>query len=217
MDKINDLEKLKFASEEYKKESQNQKEYEQELVSGNVSNNSKSSESTYTLLATREEVNKSGNPTGTIISYMGNNAPDGYLKCDGKEYKINDYKNLAEQIKNEFGSYNYFGGDGIKTFSVPDLQGEFLRGTGTNSHENQGSGENVGTHQNATWHLYVRNDSNCGYIGYAGFVEPQFIDSTNHKGTYLSAGLGNFSWSQNTWGSYTSRPTNTSILYCIKY
>lgn len=147
---------------------------------------------------------------------MGNNAPDGYLKCDGKEYKINDYKNLAEQIKNEFGSYNYFGGDGIKTFSVPDLQGEFLRGTGTNSHENQGSGENVGIHQDATA---------IPYFGSNTYFDLYYTYDTEINNADKLFGNMHYTWNydndsntgRNIYQYFTSRPTNTSVLYCIKY
>ena len=97
-----------------------------------------------------------GVPIGTVISFMGNTPPDDYLSCDGNVYRINDYKPLANFIHLQFGSYDYFGGDGIDTFAVPDLRGEFLRGTGANSHTLsdgitlQGSGANVGVHQGAT-------------------------------------------------------------------
>ena len=84
---------------------------------------------------------------------MGNNTPDYFLSCDGTVYNISDYPYLAEHFKTEFGSYNYFGGNGTTTFAVPDLRGEFLRGTGTNSHASQGSGESVGIHQDGTEHL----------------------------------------------------------------
>ena len=177
--------------------------------------------------------NKDGNPTGTVISYMGNNIPEGYLSCDGKVYNISDYPKLAEQIKTEFGSYNYYGGDGTTTFAVPDLRGEFLRGTGTNSHANQGNGTTVGKHQDATEgpmlllsvgkeNIYfsayydVAKSSNSQTLfrkydtliptsdsEYAGFIN----SSTQTKGTSTSY--------RST--LYTSRPTNTSVLYCIKY
>lgn len=68
-------------------------------------------------------LSKDGNleetPVGSIISYMGNNVPKHYLACDGLEYNINDYPELAIHIKESFGSFNYFGGDGITTFAVP--------------------------------------------------------------------------------------------------
>lgn len=89
-------------------------------------------------------------PIGTIINMMGNEAPKHYLKCDGSEYQIKDYPYLAQYFKEQFGSANKFGGDGITTFRTPDLKGEFLRNTGVNGHANQGNGSTVGTHQDAT-------------------------------------------------------------------
>lgn len=64
-------------------------------------------------------------PVGTILSYMGIIAPPHYLICDGTIYNITDYPILANHIKHHFGSYNKWGGDGIDTFAVPDLRGEF--------------------------------------------------------------------------------------------
>ena len=70
-------------------------------------------------------LSKDGNleetPVGSIISYLGNNVPKHYLLCDGTVYNITDYPELAKHIKDEFGAYNYFGGDGITTFAVPKL------------------------------------------------------------------------------------------------
>ena len=167
-------------------------------------------------------------PVGTIISYMGNNAPDGYLKCDGTEYKINDYKNLAEQIKKEFGSYNYFGGDGITTFAVSNLQGEFLRGTGTNSHEDQGSGIKVGTHQDATeiaqffvysdkvsWRFDDGNlDQNNSEVGVRQ-GDSNILIKGNNSSLFINKSSSGGTVMKNT--HMTVRPTNTSVLYCIKY
>ena len=58
-------------------------------------------------------------PVGHIISYMSTVAPKHYLVCDGAEYNIANYPYLAQHIKNSYGSVNYFGGDGIDTFCVP--------------------------------------------------------------------------------------------------
>lgn len=91
-------------------------------------------------------------PIGAIIPYMGTTAPSGYLACDGGVYSISLYPLLAGFFETQFGSINYFGGDGTTTFAVPNLQGEFIRGAGTNSHSNQGSGGSVGEHQDGTTH-----------------------------------------------------------------
>lgn len=62
-------------------------------------------------------------PIGTIISYMGVTAPQDYLACDGSVYNISAYTDLADFIESQFGSKNYFGGNGTTTFGVPTLTG----------------------------------------------------------------------------------------------
>ena len=155
-------------------------------------------------------------PIGAIISYMGNTAPKNYLICDGTEYEIVKYKDLAEHIKKEFGSYNYFGGDGTTTFAVPDLRGEFLRGSGENSRDRQGSGANVGEHQNATEHIH--------HYAYNGGIQFPNNKQNQNQDTILDIvshvdGNNDFGWrgTETTPTYFTSRPTNTSVLYCIKY
>ena len=63
-------------------------------------------------------------PVGHIISYLGNSIPQHYLLCDGSEYNITDYNYLAQHFLNEYGTINYFGGDGINTFSIPTLEND---------------------------------------------------------------------------------------------
>ena len=168
---------------------------------------------------------KDTTPVGTVISYMGNNAPDGYLFCDGSTYKISEYPKLAEQIKTEFGSYNFFGGDGTTNFAVPNLKGEFLRGTGSNDHKNSGNGSDVGIHQNGTehWNIGTWTSSSTVFL----FTEASTISRLSPKNvdsaTKISAGYRQIAFSSeispvtNRLQSFTSRPTNTSVLYCIKY
>jgi len=62
-------------------------------------------------------------PVGHVISFMGTEIPTHYLACDGTVYHILEYPILANHILNNFGSTNYFGGDGIITFAVPVLLG----------------------------------------------------------------------------------------------
>ncbi len=170
---------------------------------------------------------KDTTPVGTVISYMGSvTPPDGYLSCDGTIYNISEYPTLAEQFKDGFGKYNYYGGDGITTFAVPDLRGEFLRGTGTNSHSSSGSGSAIGIHQSATFvpSIGFQVDQNNKY-----FQAESDIGNTNRPYNYdfaktsatttsptISVSAGTFSASNRTVGG-TTRPTNTSVLYCIKY
>lgn len=166
-------------------------------------------------------------PVGTVISYMGTSAPKHYLICDGTIYNIDDYKDFSQFIKDQFGSYNCFGGDGTTTFAVPDLRGEFLRGTGAGA-RNTGSGASVGVHQNAT---IIPGWYNNGYgTGAAIGLNNSDIDRVNN--TVLRAEntdlleMGDYGYMQlngtvitsaKPIRSFTSRPTNTAVLYCIKY
>lgn len=73
------------------------------------------------LFGPRGFIGPDGNPIGTIISYIGTAAPKDYLVCDGAEYNIADYSELARFFRSQFGASNYFGGDGTTTFAVPNI------------------------------------------------------------------------------------------------
>ena len=161
-----------------------------------------------------------GTPVGEIISYMGNTAPANYLKCDGAVYNIADYSELAQHFAVEFGTSNHFGGDGETTFAVPDLRGEFLRGTGTNSHNDGGDGQDVGSHQGASRLLAMQKwKTNALYVGNPSAV----LETSNYDKSFNTVdGRVIFNASGTTngiapTGVFAVRPTNTSVLYCIKY
>lgn len=155
-------------------------------------------------------------PIGTIISYMGTTAPQDYLACDGSTKNIADYPQLADFFEAQFGSKNYFGGDGVTTFAVPDLQGEFLRGTGTNGHTGEGSGANVGVHQDGSLHSATSAQSSALWAsqGTLWSDEGSKPDAKIIGSALKGCSLNNTSASNGF--LYTSRPTNTSILWCIK-
>ena len=169
-------------------------------------------------------------PIGTVIAYMGATAPQDYLVCDGSIYNIADYPQLANFFETQFGSKNKFGGDGTTTFAVPDLRGEFLRGNGTNSHSGQGNGAGIGTHQDATEipyvYGYLNSDSTTGQISGRfnpsatnAYNLPSKTDSSNKSSSPVRYVVyqGNTAISGAAIEySYMTRPTNTSVLYCIK-
>ncbi len=149
-------------------------------------------------------------PVGFIIPYMGFHPPEHYLDCSGGLHNISDYPELAEHFKTEFGKYNYFGGDGITTFATPNLKGEFLRGYGINGHSNQGNGTDVGRHQDATVIPYMSGNNSQIYFSHGLNLADHTTSGTYKKSSdFNSAGYGGIS-------SYTTRPTNTSVMYCIK-
>jgi microcystin-dependent protein len=62
-------------------------------------------------------------PPGSIMAYMGTNAPAGWLLCDGSAVSRTVYSRLFGVI----GVANGYG-DGMNTFNLPDLRAMFLRG-----------------------------------------------------------------------------------------
>lgn len=60
-------------------------------------------------------------PIGTIQTFAFENIPQGWLICDGRSYKIDEYPELYNAIGFTFG------GKGAE-FNVPDLRNQFVRG-----------------------------------------------------------------------------------------
>lgn len=181
------------------------------------------------LYARNNYVTTESSPVGEIIAFMGTRAPEHYLFCDGTTYNIGDYPVLEAFFANQFGSVNHFGGDGTSTFAVPDLRGEFLRGSGENHRVSdtgmpQGSGGEVGEHQHATNQVFVNSHSTNtnAYISKAN-SGPLLNIPDNTPDSMMKTTIGRISIGGNNDGYkdenavYTARPTNTSVLYCIKY
>lgn len=156
-------------------------------------------------------------PVGTILSYMGTKAPKNYLTCDGSAYNISDYPELSNHMKVEFGSINFFGGDGVSTFAVPDLRGEFLRGAGEAARAT-GSGADVGIHQDGSElpnygsqinKIYASNITDNDRCVHAD----KDIMNESVKGNFVSANPVDLIYKVS---HFTTRPTNTSVMFCIK-
>lgn len=58
-------------------------------------------------------------PSGSVIEYAGDTAPNGWLICDGSAISRQKYSKLFEVIGTTYGS-----GDGNSTFNLPNLKGK---------------------------------------------------------------------------------------------
>ena len=144
-------------------------------------------------------------PTGTIMTFMSDIIPAGYLLCNGTTYSVSTYPNL-------FGVLGLvYGGSYVTlTFRVPDFRGCFLRGLGTNG----GSGNYASAVK--------------------GILQTDQIASHNHDLTYsfvsrgssasntvnglAQTGLAQTVSTQNqTGGGAETRPANYAVNYIIKY
>lgn len=63
-------------------------------------------------------------PTGSFIYFGGIDVPDGYLLCNGANVSRTTYANLFAVIGTKYGE-----GDGVTTFTLPNLDGRVLQGT----------------------------------------------------------------------------------------
>lgn len=77
-------------------------------------------------------------PAGTVIHFAGTSAPSGYLACDGASISRTTYADLFSAIGTTWGSVD------SNSFNVPNLQGTFLRGAGTQTYTNSYDGGSVG-------------------------------------------------------------------------
>lgn len=62
---------------------------------------------------------------GCVVWCAGNITPAGTLYCDGSAVSRTTYAELFSAIGTTYGA-----GDGSTTFNLPDLRGQFVRGTG---------------------------------------------------------------------------------------
>lgn len=155
-------------------------------------------------------------PVGTIQAYGGavdssHQAPVGWLLCNGAELLKADYAELYAVIGDAFGTAS-----ANTKFVLPDLRGEFLRGSGTNSHTDQGNGGTVGQHQDATstfkigvgttsFSIYTKSDGATIHNADSSSNATQFLNTSANKTTGTYADM-----------EATFRPTNTSVNYIIK-
>ena len=141
--------------------------------------------------------------TGAIMPFSFSSPPDGWLECNGAEISRTTYENLFSKIGEIYGS-----GDGINTFNIPDLRGEFIRGfdnaRGVDLDRNLGSfqADEIKSHNHQLQNIKSMDDSNGG--GREGFV-----DGDNHYATR--------NYDVSNTGGIETRPRNIALLYCIRY
>ena len=70
----------------------------------------------------REDVSRAG-PVGSLVMWLTDTAPDGWLLCYGQAVSRATYAELFAVLGTTFGS-----GDGSTTFNLPDMRGRFPLG-----------------------------------------------------------------------------------------
>ena len=67
-------------------------------------------------------------PAGAIMPYGGEEAPEGWLLCDGSEVLKSDYNQLWLAIQYNFKDPSLLTNNGVSSFALPDLRGRFAMG-----------------------------------------------------------------------------------------
>jgi microcystin-dependent protein len=150
-----------------------------------------------------------GGPVGMIASFAMASAPTGWLVCDGSAVsRTVTYSALFAAISTTWGV-----GDGSSTFNVPDLEGVFLRGVGSQTFGGKTfsgtlayeSIDHMLSHKHTlSWAtsatggtpIYLRNDANA-------WRDTPVVTQSDMIG---NAGDGPETY-----------PANIGVKYCIKY
>jgi microcystin-dependent protein len=151
-------------------------------------------------------------PVGTVLTYTGDTAPEGWLMCHGAAISREDYSALYAVIGDRFGY-----GNGATTFNIPDFRGKFLRGhdagagydpdrySRTNLYPGGATGDSVGSFQSDEFRSHTHSEYTIIHTGVGmeigGYNWPNTVTSTTTGAN----------------GGSETRPKNISVNYIIKY
>jgi microcystin-dependent protein len=149
-------------------------------------------------------------PVGSVLPYVGETAPTGFLVCNGASINRTTYAELFDVCGTNFGTVN------STSFNLPDLRGAFVRGwdngagidpdaaSRTATSLGGATGDNIGTEQDGALEAHTHTiPTSVGLIGSLVAEE----NSNQQVGSNLDTG--------STGGSET-RPFNISMNYIIK-
>lgn len=164
-------------------------------------------------------------PVGTVMPYAGATAPSGFLLTDGSAVSRTAYPALFAAIGTTYGS-----GDGSTTFNLPNTQGIFVKGAGSQTISSVNYSGTLGAKQTDQFQGHKHSISDPGHDH---GVSAQWTASSpygggsgnlNYGGTTASATTGVTVENPSNDGSNGSprtgaetRPANISLHYIIKY
>jgi len=165
-------------------------------------------------------------PVGAISAFAMAMPPVGWIKCNGIALSRTSYAALYSTIGTSWGA-----GDGVTSFNVPDLRGQFLRGADegrgqdpgrlfASSQGDQNKAHNHGGTTNingAHSHHYMDHDTVAGEFVYEGtrsfghniFSMPRQTQRTTQAVTAHSHVI-------EADGGLEARPKNIAVIYAIK-
>lgn len=147
----------------------------------------------------KDESNAAGQP-GDIKYTARNAAPTGWMKANGAAISRTAYAALFAAIGTTYGA-----GDGVNTFNLPDLRGEFIRcwddGRGIDT------GRAIGSAQSDEFKSHTHTTK---FRGQTGLASQPGDDLT-------TGGQIDVNVTSNPTGGAETRPRNIALLACIKF
>jgi len=128
-------------------------------------------------------------PVGTVVSFAGASAPEGWLMCDGSAVSRTTYANLWAVLSSTYGS-----GDGSTTFNLPNAKGRSIVGAGTGSGLTERTVSATGGAESVTLTGAQSGTSAHGhgntFSASTGTVSADHAHNANHAHTASSASAG---------------------------
>ncbi|MDP1800919.1 MAG: phage tail protein [Bacteroidota bacterium] len=166
------------------------------------------------------------NPAGTVQYFANTTAPNGYLECNGAAVNRITYAELFAAIGITYGP-----GDGVTTFNLPDLRGEFVRGF--DNGKGSDPGRTIGTWQSPSPLIHddtpgaAAQDTDFSMDNAATTLSDPWPTVTVGSIPNAYWGRGNAASPVANWVVYAgapaqgmisaSRPRNVALMPCIKF
>lgn len=146
----------------------------------------------YTKAETNNLINAGKVPTGSVFWFAANNAPSGFLICDGSKISRTTYSALFNTIGTTFGA-----GDGSTTFSLPNLINNYIKGS-----------KNIGSKYTGT---KLKGDNS----GIREVIDS--LSSSSSSPSYTGQVVISGGISGTIFTTYSIEPPSLTLLPCIKY
>lgn len=172
-----------------------------------------------------ETYNPNNDMVGAVVGFAMNSAPEGWLAANGSVESRVKYSRLFSRIGTMYGA-----GDGVNTFSLPDLRGEFVRGfddgRGIDPGRLFGSSQSYAMQNHSH---YLPTSSGSGPSGISCVFDDELAANFARTGTnlqnnyFIREGVPFRTYNSADFQTSTeltsteTRPRNIALIYCIKY
>lgn len=162
-------------------------------------------------------------PVGEIIAFGSLTPPTGFLYCDGTAVSRTTYSDLFKAIGTTYGV-----GDGSSTFNLPNLQGVFARGAGSQTISGTSYTGTLGASQGDQFQGHYHNKAAIDDTNYRllNISSSGGVDSNDGAPNFTTVGASNALniTSPSTDGvngtprtGSETRPANVAVAYHIRY